>query len=312
MKATISLLVPAYNASLFIHRLIQSIRLQEEPFDEVIFYDDASGDNTVETIRHAGFKVIEGKENKGPSFARNQLIKAASSEWVHFHDADDYLHAQFVREMRAAIIDDQTMIICNCGNLSVTDLSYQGSFIKYKIHPEQEAVHYFLRHVGLAIVGLYNKTFLLQNEIFFKNDLRYNEDPDFHVRLANAGAKFSSVDKELVFTVGHTASASSKGWWNCISNQVFCMLSYKQILPIQYHEILANNLASVAYYCIRSNKVKIAYRAIYTLEHFFDNNFQFQTRSVLLRALSLLTGKQFLRFCLYISIFKEKLFGKAD
>ena len=59
-------------------------------------YNDCSTDNTAEVARSYGATVISGDENRGCSYGRAQLAEYASTDWIHFHDADDDLLNGFV------------------------------------------------------------------------------------------------------------------------------------------------------------------------------------------------------------------------
>lgn len=84
MENTISLCIPAYNASTTLPALFRSIKAQKTPFYEVLLYDDCSLDNTKELAESYGFKVVSGRENRGCSFGKNQLAKHATGHWLFF------------------------------------------------------------------------------------------------------------------------------------------------------------------------------------------------------------------------------------
>ncbi|MFZ9011987.1 MAG: glycosyltransferase family 2 protein, partial [Anaerohalosphaeraceae bacterium] len=86
----ISVVIPAYNAEKHIGRAIDSVLAQTRPADEVIVIDDGSSDATAEVVRSYGDKIMFiHQENAGASVARNTGIKAATSDWIAFLDADD-------------------------------------------------------------------------------------------------------------------------------------------------------------------------------------------------------------------------------
>ena len=90
---TLSVIVPAFNASEFIDRCLKSILSQRGVSLEVIVIDDGSTDDTVEKASQhsSGDKpvtVLTGP-NEGPARARNRGIGAASGKYITFADADD-------------------------------------------------------------------------------------------------------------------------------------------------------------------------------------------------------------------------------
>ena len=92
----ISIIIPIYNKEKFITDAIKSIFFQNNKDWECIIIDDNSTDGSLKLIQNLTaednrFKIIENKINKGACFCRNQGIKSASSEYIIFLDADDYL-----------------------------------------------------------------------------------------------------------------------------------------------------------------------------------------------------------------------------
>src|SRR5690625_2935202 len=89
----VSIIVPVFNAELYLAECIQSICLQTHPHLEVILVNDGSTDKSGDICanfskRDDRIHVIH-QENKGPSAARNKGMQAASGTYVQFVDADD-------------------------------------------------------------------------------------------------------------------------------------------------------------------------------------------------------------------------------
>jgi glycosyltransferase involved in cell wall biosynthesis len=301
---SISCLVACYNSINFIDRFIKSYNDQAEPFNELIFFDDCSEDGTANYLEEKGYKVIRGDKNRGPSFGRNRLIENSSCSWIHFHDADDVLDISFVKVLKPMLRNNTSNIIFNCGLKDVKG-NYLGNFKNYNLEKKPDLTSYFLDNIGLAIVGLYNKQYLIHNNIFFSEHLRFNEDPDFHVRLANSGASFISVNKELVYVIGHDKSSSKTNWWSCISNQIYCYNFYKKLLDTEYNNNLKIKLTEIAYYSLRCKKYKIAYRALYSINNNFNGDFIFKSK-VKNIIISVFGGYLFFRILYIITRFNIK------
>lgn len=90
---TLSVIVPAFNASEFIDRCLKSILSQRGVSLEVIVIDDGSTDDTVEKASQHSYgaqpvTVLTGP-NEGPARARSRGIDAARGKYITFADADD-------------------------------------------------------------------------------------------------------------------------------------------------------------------------------------------------------------------------------
>jgi glycosyltransferase involved in cell wall biosynthesis len=88
----ISVVMPAYNAALYINEAIHSVLNQSFTSWELIVVDDGSTDNTAGTVKTflADPRItLISQTNKGVSAARNAGINAAKGRYIAFLDADD-------------------------------------------------------------------------------------------------------------------------------------------------------------------------------------------------------------------------------
>jgi glycosyltransferase involved in cell wall biosynthesis len=84
----VAVVIPAYNAELFLNEALESVRAQTAPPSEVIVVDDGSSDRTLEIARRPGVTLLR-QNHAGPSEARNVAIRATAQPWIAFLDADD-------------------------------------------------------------------------------------------------------------------------------------------------------------------------------------------------------------------------------
>lgn len=91
----ISIVMPAYNASLYIEETIQSVLSQTYTCWELLIVNDGSTDDTKDKILNylsdARIKLIN-QENQGVAIARNNALAKAKGEYIAFLDADDLWH----------------------------------------------------------------------------------------------------------------------------------------------------------------------------------------------------------------------------
>ncbi|MCG3148419.1 MAG: hypothetical protein PCFJNLEI_01862 [Verrucomicrobiae bacterium] len=89
-RATVSVVIPAYNCARFLAQAVESVLAQTCPPTEVIVVDDGSTDDTAEVAASFGTRIhLIRQPNRGPAVARNTGIEAAQGEWIAFLDSDD-------------------------------------------------------------------------------------------------------------------------------------------------------------------------------------------------------------------------------
>lgn len=91
----ISIIVPVYNAELYLPQCIDSLLNQTLKNIEIICVNDGSSDNSIDLLNEYALKdnrirVID-KENNGVSQARNDALRIATGEYIMFVDADDWV-----------------------------------------------------------------------------------------------------------------------------------------------------------------------------------------------------------------------------
>ncbi len=88
----VTVIIPTYNRALKVCRAISSVFDQTYKDLEIIVIDDASTDNTLESLKGFGesIKVIGHPENKGVSASRNTGIRVSRGRYIALLDSDDY------------------------------------------------------------------------------------------------------------------------------------------------------------------------------------------------------------------------------
>lgn len=115
-KPMISIIVPVYNAGLYLDECINSLLAQTADDIEIICVNDGSTDHSAEILnrygRHDNRLRIISQNNQGVSAARNRGIKESRGEWVMFVDADDWIDAATCQTVRQIAIErDADMVL---------------------------------------------------------------------------------------------------------------------------------------------------------------------------------------------------------
>lgn len=111
MQLNYSIIVPFYNSSKTIKRLLDSI--PERPDLEIIIVDDCSLNDESEKLNRIiecnfshRVKIIHSNENKGAGHARNVALAEASGNWLIFSDADDFFTPEFAKVLDKYVKED--------------------------------------------------------------------------------------------------------------------------------------------------------------------------------------------------------------
>ena len=107
----ISVIIPAYNASLNLRECLDSIINQTHKDLEIILVDDCSSDDTYDIMREYASKdnrivLIKNPVNMGAGASRNVGLVHSTGNYVTFVDSDDFLDLDTYREVNDAIIDN--------------------------------------------------------------------------------------------------------------------------------------------------------------------------------------------------------------
>lgn len=103
----VSIITPMYKGAAFVGETIQSVLAQSYRDWEMIIVDDCSPDGgagimEVKKYTHdSRIKLIESKQNRGSSGARNIALKEAKGRYIAFLDSDDIWHPEFLEKQMA-------------------------------------------------------------------------------------------------------------------------------------------------------------------------------------------------------------------
>jgi glycosyltransferase involved in cell wall biosynthesis len=192
-KRLISVIIPAYNASLYVGQCLETVLAQSYINLEVIVVDDGSEDDTVQIIKRYPVKLIQ-QENQGAAAARNAGIHAATGEYIHFMDVDDLINLEFYERMLEAIVSVDADMAC-CGyvheRLPAFTSIVNEKFLYVSTDDKMRFANVF--HQGNVWKYLYRVSFLRDRKLFFDADLRNAHDKVFAIQAVYFSNKIISV-----------------------------------------------------------------------------------------------------------------------
>ncbi|HEY9852606.1 MAG TPA: glycosyltransferase family 2 protein [Leptolyngbyaceae cyanobacterium] len=226
MIPKISVIIPAYNAEKYIAKAIESVLEQTEKSIEAIVVDDGSTDSTVEIVKSFSdprLRLIINQDNRGVSYSRNRALTEARGEWVAILDADDWYAPERVEKLLQVasaenvdiIADDlyfveydaiepsSTLLCVDKENFNQVKFIDTLTFVELNMKPASISPH-----LGLA-KPLFNRNFLLKNNLKYDEDLHYIEDFSFYLMCLLKGAKFVITPEPYYFYRRYHQGATS-------------------------------------------------------------------------------------------------------
>jgi glycosyltransferase involved in cell wall biosynthesis len=145
-QVTLSVLVPAYNESKTIKKLlgiVKKVDLKSKGIKkEIIVIDDGSKDNTVNIVNKIeGVKLIRHKKNKGKGAAIRTGIKNATGNIIIIQDADLEYDPNDYYKLIKPIIDGKTKVVYGSRILYSKQKELNKQFLKGK-HTQAYSVFY--------------------------------------------------------------------------------------------------------------------------------------------------------------------------
>ena len=132
MTVKVSVIVPVYNAEMYLKKCLNSILEQTFTDFELICIDDGSSDASLKILteyaqKDSRIRIFE-QNHEGVAAARNWGIKLAQGEFVQFLDADDYFEKDLLEKMLIRV-DKYNADIVVCSYRKVDD---EGNVVESK------------------------------------------------------------------------------------------------------------------------------------------------------------------------------------
>lgn len=177
-QASVSILVPVYNASQYLRECLDSIKKQTLSNIEVICVNDGSTDDSLAILQEYArednrIKIIS-QENGGYGAAMNHALDNAQGEYIGIVEPDDYISPIMYEALYAAA----TKHACDTVKSNRLDVR-DGEETFMESYPESDCNTVFSPQESKdcfstapnTTTGIYKRSFLLANGI------RYNETP---------------------------------------------------------------------------------------------------------------------------------------
>lgn len=222
IKPFFSVIIPSYNCANEIERLLDSIVAQELSKEdlEVIVCDDNSTDGCVELMKpyadklNIKFFTTEPRDIHCPGNTRKDGLSHATGQWVTFIDNDDAFEPNVFKGVKDFILTN------NCDSMVFTPFR--------EFNPAQVGMidreNHILTGYGKTFDGMtwlhgnfYNRQFLLDNKIDFKENLESHEDLYFNSMISSlliGQGKTHAVYNQFVYKWIYRPNSLSRSYFS--------------------------------------------------------------------------------------------------
>lgn len=190
----VSVIVPVYNAELFLSKCINSLINQDYKKIEIILVNDGSNDNSKTICDEFSLKdsriTVVHRENKGVSSARNLGLEMCSGDFIMFIDSDDWIELNTISTLMN--IQDESNYDLIMYGLSreylelkkTTNQPFNEEIFENK-NQILKALPNFIKNekVNSLCNKLYKSEVIKNKQIFFDESLNIAEDALFNYQV---------------------------------------------------------------------------------------------------------------------------------
>ena len=246
MNPTVSIIIPVYNAELYIRRCVESILGQEYTDFELLLIDDGSRDGSGAICDEYGEKdarvrVIH-KGNGGVSAARNLAIDNARGTYLQFVDSDDWITPDATKLLvRTAEEEDCDLVIADFYRVAGERVSPKGDIEEDGVlTKEQFAAHMMENpadfYYGVLWNKLYRRNIIQEHRLRMNTDISWCEDFMFNLEYIRYAEKFRALRAPIYYYVKRKGSLVSQG--NSLAKTIQMKLTVFEYYHSFYREVL--------------------------------------------------------------------------
>ena len=206
MKPLVSILIPAYNAELWIAYTLQSAIAQTWQRKEIIVVDDGSRDRTAEVARRFASNQVEvvTAGNQGAAAARNHALRLSQGDYIQWLDADDLLAPDKIERQLAALREMDSRRILLSSPWAPFCFRINGArFVRNSLCQDLSPVEWLLRKMSENL-HMQTATWLTSRELAeaagpWDTRLLSDDDGEYFCRVLGASKSTRFVPVDGVF-----------------------------------------------------------------------------------------------------------------
>lgn len=274
MNDKISIIVPVYNAEIYLEKCLDSIIGQTYSNLEIIIINDGSTDNSSKIIENFAKKdnriIYIERKNCGVSATRNEGLRRMSGKYYMFIDSDDTIELNCIEKMYN-ILKNEIVDVVRCNyKIIKNDKIIHGmkkEIISYKVEDiEKLNYHFFLDNNTMPC---YSVLLLIDSKfkLLFDENIGFMEDTIYYYNLFKKIKTLYNVNDELYNYYFHETSRVNniKNIKKNIDDIIKVNSLFKQDGILNKSQINAKHFSIILSYLARLSKLdKKEYNELYT------------------------------------------------
>ena len=205
----VSIIVPVYNAEIYLGPCLESLRSQTWPDLEIILVNDGSTDGSGQLCAAAA--RVDGRirfldrPNGGVSAARNAALAAAKGDYLQFSDSDDLLTPDATETLvRAAQVTGADLVISHFFRVDGEKQAQRGHIKGERLLTRQEFAQEMVKapanyYYGALWNKLYRRSIVKKQGLRFEEGVSWSEDFLFNLEYLRHVRLVAAVPKPLYY-----------------------------------------------------------------------------------------------------------------
>lgn len=210
---TVSIIVPAFNASKYIGSALKSIFQQTYTDYEVLIVNDGSSDTDALELALSPYSnriIYLEQENSGPSAARNRALRVARGRFIALLDADDIWEPEYLSVQMSVMSENTSVDVLYSDALLFGDPLYnKKTFMQVCPSAGEVTLSRLIKEECAVMISVLARRAPLFAVGLFDESLRRCEDFDLWLRLVKAGYQIAYHRRVLLRYRKHSGSSSA-------------------------------------------------------------------------------------------------------
>ena len=191
-----SIIIPVYNVEQYLRDCLDSVLNQTFSDWEAICVNDGSTDGSSVILdeyaaKDSRFKMIS-QNNAGTAAARNTGLKVANGDYIFFLDSDDWIEDYALQILADSVNDEDVLCFSGKRYFEVTNTFNPADELTEKQY--RNGMDYYNENALLArdfafvcvVLRVYKRTFIIGNNLFFDEDVSFEDNLWVPIVLFNA------------------------------------------------------------------------------------------------------------------------------